>query len=126
MAPTTKDYAYAEATAPLSGPAVVPVDLGRQGRAVPQLVLTAPGAAASVEVQAFDASMAPLGSSTVEIPAGTTQTSTSEARGAAYLVLRPTGDVVAAATYTVGDGISSLALTGAPVSVLAPQVRPAG
>ena len=126
MAPTTNDYAYAEATRTLTGPAVVPVDLGTQERA-PELVLTAPGAEATVDIQAFDAAMSPLASSSVTIAAGTTQVATPDAAGAAYLVVTPKGDVVAAATYTAdGDGISSLALQGAPVSVLGPQVRPAG
>lgn len=124
LAPTTTDYAYAEATAALTGPAVVPVDLGQQGVAA-RLVLTAPGQEATVEVQAFDAAMAPLTSSTVTVAAGTTQIADVVAE-AAYLVLRPTGQVVAAATYTKGDAISSLALTAAPISALAPQVRPAG
>jgi hypothetical protein len=125
MTPTASDYAYAESSAPLTGPAVVPVDLGAQ-TSVPDLVLTAPGRAASVEVQAFDAAMAPLGSSTVALPAGTTTSVRPGAAGAAYLVLRPTGDVVAAATYTDGDAISSLAVEDAPVRVAAPQVRPVG
>ncbi len=126
MAPTATDYAYAEATRALSGPTVVPVALGALST-VPQLVLTAPDAAASVEVQAFDAAMAPVGSpSTVSIAAGTTRAVRPEVEGAAYLVLRPKGEVVAAATYTDGDRISSLALAAAPVSVRAPQVRPAG
>ncbi|MET0931061.1 MAG: DUF5719 family protein [Aeromicrobium sp.] len=125
MAPTNDDYAYAEASPVLSGPAVVPIQLGAEG-SVPQLVLTAPGGAASVEVQALDASMAPLMSSTVELAPGTTQVAGVDADGAAYLVLRPTGDVIAAATYAKGGGISSLAVTDAPVSVAAPQVRSLG
>lgn len=125
MAPSTSDYAYAEPTTALTGPAVVPVDLGASG-SVPQLVLTAPGAQATVEIRAFDASMAPLASSTVTVAAGTTQVATPDATGAAYLVLRPAGRVVAAATYTRGSGISSLAVQDAPVAATAPQVRPAG
>jgi hypothetical protein len=125
MAPTTTDYAYAEATPALTGPAVVPVALGKQS-SVPQLVLTAPGAAATVEVQAFDAAMAPITSTSVTIAAGTTTAVRPDVQGAAYLVVRPKGQVVAAATYTDGDAVSSLALSAAPVSVLAPQVRPAG
>ena len=125
MAPTTIDYAYAEPTPALAGPAIVPIDLAAQTVGV-QLVLTAPRGAASVEVQAFDAAMAPLTSSTVSIPAGTTQVAAADAAGAAYLVLRPTGDVIAAATYAKGDKISSLAIRDAPVTVLGPRVRPAG
>jgi hypothetical protein len=125
MAPSTNDYAYAEASSVLTGPAVVPVELGQQG-VVPQLILTAPAAAASVEVQAYDTAMAPLASSTVEIAAGTTELAGLDTAGAAYVVLRPTGDVIAAATYVKADGISSLAVTDAPVTVAAPQVRPVG
>lgn len=124
VAPSTNDYAYAEAAVPLTGPAVVPVALGPSS-APPRLVLTAPGRAATVEVEAFDAGMTPLGSSRVEVAAGTTLETVPDVDGAAYLVLRPTGDVVAAATYVRGDAVSSLALTSAPVSVKAPQVRPA-
>jgi hypothetical protein len=125
MSPTADDFAYAEAARPLAGPTVVPVALGgRTG--VPQLVLTAPGRAATVEVQALDATMAPISSTPVTVAAGTTTAVRPKAEGAAYLVLRPTGRVVAAATYTDGDAVSSLALAAAPVSVLAPQVRPAG
>lgn len=125
MAPTTNDFAYAESTAPLTGPALVPIALGANSQ-VPRLVLTAPEGAASVEVQAFDASMSPLASQTVSIAAGTTTAVLPEAVGAAYLVLRPKGDVIAAATYAKDDGVSSLAVRDAPVTVLAPQVRPAG
>ncbi|MET0822480.1 MAG: DUF5719 family protein [Aeromicrobium sp.] len=124
MAPTADDYAYAEAGAPLSGPTVVPVALGAVDTP-PRLVLTAPGAAAEVEVQGFDAAMKPLASTTVQVAAGTTTAVRPETDGAAYLVLRPKGRVVAAATYARGDALSSLALSAAPVSVQAPQVRPA-
>ena len=125
MAPTATDYAYAESAATLTGPAVVPVDLGQPGVGS-QLVLTAPGQDASVVVQAFDAAMAPLTSTTISVPAGTTTTTPVKVAGAAYLVLTPTGDVVATATYSVGDRLSSLVVTDAPVSVAAPQVRPVG
>jgi hypothetical protein len=70
--------------------------------------------------------MAPLASTSVTVAAGTTTTARPDVAGAAYLVLRPKGDVIAAATYTAADdGLSSLALRDAPVSVLGPQVRPA-
>ena len=124
LAPTANDYAYAEAMPALAGPAVVPIELGAAGTGVPRLVLTAPGKTASVDIQAFAADMTPLETTTVALPAGTTQAVLPEADGAAYLVLRPTGEVIGAATYAKGDGISSLALTSAPVTVAAPQVRP--
>ena len=123
MAPGDKDYAYAEAVPALSGPAIVPVEVGPKIGA-PRLMLTAPGRGASVDVQAYDASMRRLASSTVKIKAGTTTWARLETPDAAYFVVTPHGRVVAAATYVKGDGISSLALTAAPVTVLSPQVRP--
>ncbi|AWB93024.1 DUF5719 family protein [Aeromicrobium chenweiae] len=125
MAPGAKDFAYAEAGAVLTGPTVVPVALGTEVDA-PRVLLTAPDQGASVAVQTFDAGMRPLGSRTTRIPAGTTRGVTVTGRGVAYAVLTPTGRVVGAATYARGDGISSLALDPAPVTTLAPQVRPVG
>jgi Family of unknown function (DUF5719) len=134
MAPSTTDYAYAEAVTPLAGPALVPVALGPSVRA-PDLILSAPTGDAGVEVQAFDAQMKLVASRSVAIKGGTTQhldsgkefTSTvTKGRAIAYLVVRPKGDVVGAATYVRGGGISSLALVTAPETVLGPQVRPVG
>jgi hypothetical protein len=125
MTPTPADHAYAEAAPALTGPAVVPVALGPAGT-VPRLVLTAPGGAASVQIQAFAADMQPLESSTVQVPAGTTRDAAVEAEGAAYLVVRAKGQVVAAATYAKGDAVSSLVLRDAPIRARAPQVSPAG
>lgn len=124
MSPDDTDYAYAEAASPLAGPAVVPVDLGDTNSGVPRLVLTAPGEAAIADVRAYDSAMKPLMKSTVTIKAGTTTSLALKLKGAAYLVVRPRGEVVAAATYTGRGLISSLALTAAPVTALAPQVRP--
>lgn len=124
MAPTADDYAYAEAMPALTGPAVVPVDLGAASTGAPRLVLTAPNKAASVELQSFAADMTPLDTTSVVLPAGTTTAVVPKTDGAAYVVLRPTGEVVGAATYAKGNGLSSLALTSAPISVAAPQVRP--
>lgn len=123
MAPGDKDYAYAEAASVLSGPAIVPVVVGTKLDA-PRLILSAPGAAATVDVQAYDRSMRPLASSTLKIKAGTTMWARLETSGAAYFVATPHGKVVAAATYVKGAGISSLALEPAPVTALSPQVRP--
>lgn len=121
------DYAVSETTPVLDGSAIVPVDLV-SGVAAPQLLLTAPGRAATVDVEVFDAQMTSLGSSTVDVDAGTTQRVRAVPEGtsgAAYVVVRGTGDVVAAASYTDGDRVSSLAVVAAPVSVAAPAVRPA-
>jgi len=129
MAPSNTDYAYAEAVPPLAGPALVPVALGPSAGA-PDLILSAPKKDASAEVQALDAQMRPVGSKTVAIGGGTTQhlDSAKEFKGkpVAYLVVRAKGDVIGAATYAKGGGISSLALVAAPVTVLGPQVRPLG
>lgn len=123
MAPGNKDFAYAEASAPLAGPAVVPIDLG-PGIPAPELILTAPDSAATVAVEAFDAQMTSVTSTTLRIPAESTRPVQLKVPGAAYVVLRPRGDVIVAATYAKGDGLSSLAVMPAPTSVLAPQVRP--
>jgi hypothetical protein len=128
MAPSDRDYAYAEGVPALAGPAIVPLDVGDDLDA-PALELTAPGRDAEVDLQAYDAAMEPLASATVELTGGTTQhlelAKELELGDAAYVVVRPAGEVVAAATYADGDLLSSLALGEAPVSVLAPQVRPA-
>ena len=121
------DYAVAESTAPLDGAAIVPVDLG-PGVSAPQLLLTAPDGAASVDIEVLDAEMSSLDSTTVEVDAGTTQRVRSVPEGtedAAYVVVRGTGDVVAGAGYSRGERVASLALVPSPVSVPAPAVRPA-
>jgi hypothetical protein len=127
MAPDNKDYAYAESVPALSGRAIAPVAIGK-GIGSPKLVLSAPGHAASVELQAYDASMTSVASASVAIKAGTTRlvdlAKEFRAKGIAYVVVRPMGTVYGAATYVRGDGISSLALADAPVTVLGPQVRP--
>ncbi|AXT85726.1 hypothetical protein C6I20_11360 [Aeromicrobium sp. A1-2] len=123
MAPGNKDYAYAEASLPLTGPAIVPIEVGSNIGA-PRLLLTATGSTATADVEAFDKSMRPLASSSVTIKGGTTTYLALDAKDAAYFVVRPHGKVIAAATYAKGDGISSLMLEAAPVTVLGPQVRP--
>lgn len=123
MAPGDEDYAYAEAVPALTGPAIVPVQVGPRIGA-PRLLLTASGKAATVDIQAYDSAMRRLASSALKIKAGTTTWARLETPDAAYFVVTPHGKVVAAATYVKGDGISSLALTPAPVTVLSPQVRP--
>lgn len=129
MAPGAKDYAYAEAVPALAGPAVVPVELGPAGGS-PELVLTAPGGAATVELQAYDSKMRSVASTSIRITSGTTRVVDTakalKAKKTAYIVLRPKGEVVAAATYLKGDGISSLAITAVPLTVLGPSVRPVG
>ncbi len=127
MSPDKADYAYAESVPVLDGPAIVPVELGK-GVGLPDLVLTAPAKVASVRVLAYDRNMKQLGEATLALEAGTTDhldaSKAFKQKGIAYLVVQPTGDVIGAATYQDGARISSLALLSAPITVLAPQVRP--
>ena len=127
MAPSEVDYAFAEAVPALEGPAIVPVDLGT-GVSAPDLILSAPGKAANVQVSAFDQDMKELDDANVTVEGGTTQhLDTAKAfkqGGIAYFVVQSKRDVFAAATYKDGGRISSLALLSAPITVLAPQVRP--
>lgn len=126
MAPAESDYAYAESTPALTGPAIVPVELGR-GVRDPDLILTAPGRTAGVQVFAYDEDMKQLGEVTKSIDADSTThidvAKEFRQRGVAYLVVQSKTGVVGAATYRDGDRISSLALLSAPIRVLAPQVR---
>ena len=129
VAPGAKDRAVVEAMPVLDGAAVVPVDLGI-GTKAPELVLTAPGRAGRVRLEAFDAQMRSQATSDVTVEADTTKTvdlgSTKvlDAKDVAYVVVRAEGGVVGAATYRRGGGIASLGLIEAPVTVLGPQVRP--
>lgn len=127
MAPGDKDFAYAEAVPALVGPAIVPVEMGKDV-SLPDLILSAPGKDSSVHVSAFGKDMKQIAEVDVAVGGATTQhLDTAKAftqKGIAYLVVRAKGEVVAAATYKDGGRISSLALLSAPLTVLAPQVRP--
>ncbi len=127
MAPNGDDYAYAEAVPALSGPAIVPVDLGK-GVDLPDLVVTALAKTASLQVFAYDEDMKQLGEATKTIEGNTTTHLDSakefKQKGIAYLVVQYKGEVFGAATYRDGPRIASLALQSAPIRVLAPQVRP--
>ena len=130
VAPDEKDHVVVEAQGPVTGPAVVPIDLGL-GTRPPQLVLTALRGDGRVELTAYDRSMKRVDSAEVEVGPDTTRTvdlSSSkvlDTEGAAYVVVRVDGRVAGAATYRTGSGIASLGLRAAPVTVLGPQVRPA-
>lgn len=123
------DYAYAVASRPLDGPAIVPVEVsGGIGR--PRLTLTAPGRSASVTVQGYDSAMRPLKSARYEISGGTTSTVNigrlTDSERLAYVVVRPHGKVVGAAAFRGDDGLASIPLEGAPVRVLGPDVQVVG
>ncbi len=131
VAPNVKDQAVMESAPALDGAAIVPIDLGG-GLAAPELVLTAPGRKATVRLAAFDARMRRLAEAEVSIDPGTTKgvdlasRKVLDAKGVAYVLVRAEGDVVGAATYRRRQGIASLGLTAAPVTVLGPQVRTVG
>jgi hypothetical protein len=129
VAEDKSDYAYAVAARPLDGPAIVPVGLaGGIGR--PRLTLTAAGRDASVTVQGYDSAMRRLKSVRYEVSGGTTSTINVgrliDTDRLAYVVVRPHGNVVGAATFRSDDGIASIPLEGAPVRVLGPDVRLVG
>lgn len=127
MAPNDVDYAYAEAVPALVGPALVPVALGK-AVSLPDLILTAPRKGTNAQVIAYDKNMKEIAEANVTVEGETTQhLDTAKAftqKGIAYLVVQSKGEIVAAATYKDGGRISSLAMLSAPLTVLAPQVRP--
>lgn len=129
VAEAKDDYAYVGSVHKLSGPALVPVDLGG-GTSRPRLTLTAPAGKASVTVKGFDARMKELGSERHELPAGTTSTvaltGLTDSNRLAYVVVEPRGDVVGSATFRKDEGIASIPLETAPVRVLGPDVRLVG
>ncbi len=119
------DVADAAPVPALDGPAVAPLAVGSLQRA--DLVLSAPGRAASARLVARDADGREVGTAAVQVAAGAT--SVTDLRrvgaGAAWVEVRPDGELHAAVAYRSGSGASTLALTAAPVDVPAPDVRPA-
>lgn len=131
VAPGNKDFGYAVAGRPLTGPAVAPLSLGgllNDGK----LLLTAPRAKASATVTAYDSSMTRQGSVDYEVKAGSTRSYDLGKKGQfdkpladlAYVVVTPNGDVQGAALYTRGSGVTAVPLTAAPLKTVAPQVQP--
>lgn len=131
ISPTNKDFAYAVAGQPLTGPAVAPLSLGGVLKDA-RFLLSAPGAKATATITAYDATMTKQGSVDVEIKAGSTLSYDLAKKGRfdkslgdlAYVVVTPAGKVQGAALYTSGDGVSAMPLTAAPLRTLAPQVQP--
>lgn len=130
VAPSDDDYAYGVASAPIDGPALVPVDLGVKAGS-PTAVLTADGDA-TVTMRAFDATMKELATAELDIPDGTTSAVDLGSADVldvgdadvAYVLLEVAGRVRGAVAYSVDDLLATLPLTSAPVSILAPAVRP--
>lgn len=116
------DYAVSTPSPRLDGPAIVPVDLGVGTVA---LTLAAPGAAASATIEGFDRSMTSTGSTVVDLAAGGSQTvdPLDDLDSAAYVVVRPTGDVRAAAFFATSGRLASMPVSTAPLTVRAPHVE---
>lgn len=129
VADDKEDYAYAVAERRLDGPAIVPVALA-EGVGRPRLTVTAPGSHAAVTVEGFDGAMQSLGSERREIGAGTTATvnlgKLADSDRLAYLVVRPHGNLMGAATFHTDKGIASIPLEAAPVRVIGPDVQVIG
>lgn len=130
LEPDTVDFARAESVPPLDGTAGIPLGLAGTNR-TPRLLLAGVGAKdSSVELTAYDASMKRLDRATVTVRAGRTQdVSLAKAvkiDGAAYVLVRATGDVVGAASYTNSGRVASLPLLAAPVRALGPHVSVVG
>jgi len=111
------DVAYAVASAALPQPSVAPVRSGSGDRVhLPRLQLTAvdPDQAATATVEVYDAAGRLLGSTAVDVPAGTAQRATGPRRvdgNPAYLVLLPGDEPLhASAVYDARSGLSVLSL----------------
>lgn len=125
--PDVKDYSVVEPTEPLTGPAIVPLQLGK-GVAFDRLILTAFKGSAKVEIATFDANMKRIDTTTISLKGlSTSALDKSKIDGlakAAYLTVSVNGDVVGAATYRAGTGVSSLSLQSAPTTIDVPAVLP--
>ena len=121
----TGDVAYAGTPALLDGPTAAPAASG-----LPELVVSGadPRQGAVAVLETYNADSDLLGSSEVQIPAGTTQSQSPPLRDsarqeAAYVVVRPQGEGVrASAVYSSDGGISVLPLTTPAQVTLAPLV----
>lgn len=131
MAASNQDFAYAVSGPMLSGPALAPVRLGKLIDGA-RLEMTAPKAAA-VTVTAYDKDMKAQGSTLMQLSDGSTVSldlakDTLFAQSLdklAYVVVASKGQVSGAMVYTSGTGLSTVPLRAAPLTALAPDVRPA-
>lgn len=131
MAASAKDYAYAVAGPLLDGPAIAPLSIkGRLKDA--KLIMTAPGKASTVTVTAYGKDMKKAGSTTLALKADSTDSIDLGKKGLfdvardkiAYVVVASVGDVVGAAVYANGTGLSAIPLRSVPLRTQAPDVRP--
>ncbi|GAA1751626.1 hypothetical protein GCM10009710_34160 [Aeromicrobium alkaliterrae] len=129
VTPSAQDFAYATAVPAWTGPVVVPVATGA-GAVRPVLQLLADDETAEVTVEAFDAAMTSVGSTTVEVGSmvlGQVDLADPEAFGSpdvAYVVLTSDAPVHGTAVYRVENLLALLGLVEAPVDALGPAVRP--
>ena len=121
--------AFALAAAAFTGPVVVPVVTGL-GPVRPVLQLLADDAEAQVTVEAFDAAMTSVGSTTVAVGhevLAAVDLADPEAFASpdiAYVVVRADAPVHGTAVYRVDNLLSLLGLVEAPLTALGPNVQP--
>jgi hypothetical protein len=122
LAASSKDFAYAQPASQLYEPSTVP--LGAEG--VSSVMLSAPGKAAKVKVQAFSADAKSLGSKSYTIGAGGSVVigAGDVAAGADHWVITVLGSsvVYGGAVVASGEQISSFPLRPAPTRSLAPAI----
>lgn len=122
---TGDDTTLTPATAPWTGPAVVPLDL--DGPTLENLVLTAPTADTQVSIAALDASGEEVDATRTELAPGSSAQLEVEdlldLDGAVHLVVDAGGSAVGSALFADGDARAALALTSAPVVAEGPAVR---
>lgn len=125
VTPSDRDFAYATGAPAFTGPVVVPVATG-SGTVRPVLQLLADDTEAQVTVEAFDASMTAVGSTTVGVGhevLGTVDLADPEAFASpdvAYVVVWADAPVHGTAVYRVDTLLSLLALVEAPSPPSAP------
>ncbi|MFT4299148.1 MAG: DUF5719 family protein [Aeromicrobium sp.] len=124
-----KDFAYATGGQAWSGPIVVPVATGA-GAMRPVLQLLAESGTATVEMEAFDAAMTSVASTSVEVGSKvltSVDLAATEAFGSpdiAYVVVTAKAPVHGTAVYRVENLIALMQLSEAPLSALGPHVQP--
>lgn len=129
VTPSDRDFAYATGAAAFTGPVVVPVATGL-GPVRPVLQLLADDAEAQVTVEAFDATMTSVGSTTVAVGhevLGAVDLADPEAFASpdiAYVVVRADAPVHGTAVYRLDNLMALLGLVEAPLTALGPNVQP--
>ena len=133
VATSDEDFAYGVASGQVVGPAVIPLAIDGALEAMkPILMLAAARQSSTVRVEAFDTDMTSRGSTEVDIPADRTVAFDLAKSGRfdsslddlAYLVVTPARPVRGAVAFVTDSTVSILPLAEAPLTVLAPQVRP--